>query len=155
MKNTIPQGPYNNPKVEDGIYEAIIDHITIAYYNKGKYIQIVLRLPIEDLYVVTNVYFPDGKSSTRTEQRLWHFCSFVGLTKQDVLDHPDLFKEKKLRVQILRMQQKTVNSGNPYYDVKRFLETKVKEEPAPTPDAASTQQEQEPKRRVVQQKVFA
>jgi hypothetical protein len=152
MKNSIPQGPYNNPKVDDGIYEAIIDRTSVGAYNKGKYIQIIMRLPAEDLYFATNVYFPNEHAS-RSKQRLWHLCSLLGLEVNDVLTQPGLLRDKRLRVQVLRMQRKTVNGGNPYYDVERFLETKVKEQPAPTPDAAPTPQEQKPKRRVVQQKV--
>jgi hypothetical protein len=35
MKNAIPQGPYKNPSVKDGIYDAIVERVTTGKYGEN------------------------------------------------------------------------------------------------------------------------
>ena len=122
MKNKIPQGPHYNPHVEDGTYDAVIDHVRTGTYHGDDafYLQFVCRLPELNLYFVTNIYFPQGKAR-KSEQRLYCLCSTVGLDVQDAKEHPQAFKGKRLRVKIARMQKPKQNGGLPYYDVKLFF----------------------------------
>ena len=124
MKNKIPQGPWNNPPITDGIYDATIDHLRTRYYNDNKddvYVQIVFRLTdLNDRYFVSNIYFPHGKSQ-RSEQRLYRLCELVGLEKQEVKEQPHLFQKKRLQLRIGRMERPDVNNGIAYYDVDLFL----------------------------------
>jgi hypothetical protein len=121
MKNRIPQGPFENPHVEDGIYAAEIDHLVEGSYgDQQTYLRIVVRLSEHDLYFVTNLYFPKNRS-VRSEQRLWHFCQIVGLDKQDVATQPELFVGRLLRLQIARRHSLKLNYGRPYSDVELFL----------------------------------
>ena len=123
MKNKIPQGPRYNPHVEDGTYDAVIERVTMGAYgeNGDFYVQIICRLTdLDDLYFVSNIYLPNH-GAKKSEQRLYHLCSLVGLEKQDVQDQRHLFQKKRLRLQIARIQKPDQNEGQPYYDVDLFL----------------------------------
>jgi hypothetical protein len=64
---------------------------------------------------------PGAALFNRRSQRLWHLCRIVGLDKEDVLNQPESFTGRRLRLQIARTQSATLNHGRPYCDVKLFL----------------------------------
>jgi len=127
MLTSVPQGPFENPKIDDGIYTAIIRHIIEGSYgdrhDDSTYFKIALELPEAKCTIVTNFYFRPGAS--KTPRRLWHFCSSVGLEPNDFFVQPDSFIGLPLEVTVETVQRDGVNLGCSYVDVARFL-------PAPT-----------------------
>ena len=122
MKNTIPNGPWQNPLIEDGLYDAKIAHVVQGVYGKEEhpYLKIVSIIPNEDVYFTTNLYFKAG-GSIQSDRRLWHFCECIGLKKDDVLNDPGCCSGRRLCLRVKRIQKKDANYGNPYSDVERFL----------------------------------
>jgi hypothetical protein len=115
----IPQGPWYNPELEEGVYDAKIMYLTKGTYGAkyDPYTQIVLCLPKADQAFVTNLYFPEGKPDSKTVERLSRLCQCIGLLPQDVFDSPHAFHGAELRVQIKRCKR----DGREYWDVDRFL----------------------------------
>jgi hypothetical protein len=130
MENRIPNGPYDNPRVDDGTYESVIDHVVKGSYGKDNqpYVKVVFRLTDMDLYFASNFYFPATKPK-RTEQRLSRFCSILGIDRQAFDSDPDTLTGRSLRLQIGCLNPPGINGGRAYYDVLRFLP--VKEQPKP------------------------
>lgn len=120
---TVPQGPYYNPDLEEGIYDAKIVDLVQGEYGKDKdmYLQVILRVKEPECYVVSNLYFPKGKPDSKTVQRLSRLSQICGLVPQDALDSPRDFKGAELKVQIKRFK----NDGREYSDVSRFLHPDV------------------------------
>jgi hypothetical protein len=122
MKNSIPNGPWQNPLLEAGLYDAKIAHVSPGVYGKAEhpYLKIVCVLSKADWYFTTNLYFKAG-GTVKSDRRLWHFCECIGLKKADVLKEPACCDGKRLCLRVKRIQKKTANYGNPYADVERFL----------------------------------
>jgi hypothetical protein len=122
MKNTIPNGPWQNPLIDNGLYDAKIAHVVKGVYGKAEhpYLKIVCILPTEDVYFTTNLYFKAG-GTIKSDRRLWHFCECIGVKKADVLNDPGCCNGKRLCLRVKRIQKKNANYGNPYSDVERFL----------------------------------
>jgi hypothetical protein len=122
MKNSIPNGPWQNPLIDDGLYDAKIAHVVKGVYGKAEhpYLKIVCILPTEDVYFTTNLYFKAG-GTIKSDRRLWHFCECIGVKKADVLNDPGCCNDKRLCLRVKRIQKKNANYGNPYSDVERFL----------------------------------
>lgn len=119
MTARIPQGPRDNPSLDEGIYDATIVNVKQGTYgaDDSQYIQVIMRLPKPGFHFVTNFYLPQGKPDTRTLKRLTWFTQCFGLVPQDVLDSPQAFKGQQLKVQIKQCQ----NQGYSYCDVELFL----------------------------------
>lgn len=73
-------GPWSNPPLEEGIYDAVIDELRHTTYGKNDdpMVQIFLRVPSEEAYLITNVYFPEGRSHG-SQHRLWYLSTCVEL----------------------------------------------------------------------------
>ena len=119
----IPQGPWYNAMISEGIYDAkIIDLIRGQYgQNKDMYLQIVLWLAQPECYLVTNLYFPRGKPDSKTVQRLSRLSQICGLLPQDAIDMPQSFHGAELKIQI----KKFMNNDREYTDVDKFLHSDV------------------------------
>lgn len=121
MIHLIPNGPWQNPKINDGIYQAVIHEVLEQKSGIGDpMLKIVLFLPEHDLYFVNQMYFPGG-SSLQSQRRLWHFCQAIGVEQHALVENPDCAKDKKVRVEIETRIQGQANRGKPYADVKRFM----------------------------------
>jgi len=121
-----PQAPWMNPLLErEGIYETVVQKVSRGYYGEedNEYIQILLHLPDEDVYLATNIYVKNGPS--RSQHRLYYFCSCVDMVPADVLHDPHGFEGKRLNVQISTMSNS--RSGKQYSDVSQFLPAEEKE----------------------------
>jgi rRNA processing protein Gar1 len=122
MKNTIPNGPWQNPLIEDDLYDAQIAHVVKGVYGNAEhpYLKIVCIIQTEDVYFTTNLYFKAG-GTIKSDRRLWHFCECIGEEKADVLNDPGCCNGKRLCLRVKCIQKKNANYGNPYMDVERFL----------------------------------
>ncbi len=120
---SIPQGPWYNADLPDGVYDAEIQYLTRSTYGKEEdmFLQFVLWLPEEEVYFTTNMYFPKGKSNNKSAFRLHRLCKWVGLVPQDALDNPDLFKGAELKIKVKTMKGTGSNKGSTYSDVDLFL----------------------------------
>ena len=88
-----------------------------VYNIDSRLIHVLFWLPEEDLHLCTTFYFPHGYS-IRSQQRLWHLCQAVGLELHQVIDEPEQFKGKRLRIKTYSVNPK---SGRRYSDVELFL----------------------------------
>lgn len=120
----IPQGPWNNPTIPAGIYDAEIRYLADGKYHgkKDRYIQVVMWLPQVQDYFVSNLYFPHDQPDAKTVQRLARLCQCVGLLPQDAVDNPQYFRGQELKVQIGVF---TAKNGHEYRDVELFLHREV------------------------------
>ena len=119
----IPQGPWYNPKLEEGAYDAVIKSVHESVYgkNRDRYIQVVLWLPDEEAHFVTNLYLPENKPDNRSVKRLYQLCKCVGQMPQDALDNPQWFEGEDLQVTVKQMKGVRGNRGQAYCDVDLFL----------------------------------
>jgi hypothetical protein len=122
MQSLIPSGPWKNPSVKEGIHNAQIIELTETVYGRDNdpMLKVLFRLLDTDDYFVTHLYFPKAKS-IRSQQRLYHFCGCVGLPKYAVLEEPESFVNRCLRLDIRVVTPTKANYGVPYHDVFRFL----------------------------------
>jgi len=129
MKNAIPRSPWNNPPLGEGIYDAIVKEIKQGTYGAEYHpmIRIEFELSDEEYYLVTNMYFPEG-NSIHSERRLWHFCRCVGLQKDDVLDQPEAFAGRRLRLHIKSLTSVDYQPEHTYSDVEEFLPDETEED---------------------------
>ena len=119
MMQFIPTHPSENPHLaENAVYTAEIREITDKVYNiDSRLIHVLFWLPEEELHLCTTFYFPHGYS-IRSQQRLWHLCRAVGLELFQVIDEPEQFTGKRLRIKTYTVSSK---SGRRYGDVELFL----------------------------------
>ncbi len=119
----IPQGPWYNPKLEEGAYDAVIKNVHESVYSiqRDKYIQVVLWLSDEEAHFVSNFYLPSNKPDNRSIHRLYRLCKCVGRVPQDALDDPALFEGEELQVTVKQMKGVRGNGGRLYCDVDLFL----------------------------------
>ena len=119
MMQFIPTHPSENPHLEDdAVHNAEIREIMDRVYNIDSHlIHVLFWLPEEDLHLCTTFYFPHGYS-IRSQQRLWHLCRAVGLELHQVIDEPEQFTDKSLRIKTYTVSPK---SGRRYSDVELFL----------------------------------
>ena len=75
-ESPIPQGPWHNPILDEGIYDAEIRYINKGTYGKDgdTYLQFVFWLTEEEQYFVTNMYFPEGTPDNKSVLRLNRLC---------------------------------------------------------------------------------
>lgn len=116
--NSHPRTPKQNPRIEEGIYDAAIERVENKTYgeNDSPMVRFVFRIPSKQIYFVTHIYFPQN-FSTGAQQRLWHLCCCVGLAPKDVDDNPDAFKDRWLRLSVIEYAPKAYA---PYCDVQSF-----------------------------------
>ena len=119
----IPQGPWYNPNLEEGAYDAVIKNVHEGVYGmpRDKYLQVVLWLPDEEAHFVSNFYLSSNKPDNRSVYRLYRLCKCVGRVPQDALDDPALFEGEELQVTVKTMKGVRGNSGRAYCDVGLFL----------------------------------
>jgi len=107
-----------NPHIEEGIYEAVVEEIENKTYgdHESPMVRLVFRIPSEEIHFVSHIYFPDNYSPG-AQHRLWHFCCSVSLELEDVVNNPERFKDRWLR---LRIVEYAPDSYSPYCDVQSF-----------------------------------
>jgi len=131
MNNTVPKSPWNNPPLAERIYDAIVKEVKQGTYGAEYHpmLRIVFELTDEEYYLVTNLYFPEG-NSIHSEQRLWHFCRCIGLQKHDIVDQPEAFEGRKLRLHIKSLTSVDYQPEHIYSDAEEFLPAEVDEDPS-------------------------
>ena len=114
----IPIHPTDNPLLtDDAVHNAEIREITERIYNiDSRLIHVRFWLPEEHLHLCTTFYFPQGYS-IRSQQRLWHLCRAVGLELHQVVDEPEQFTGKRLRIKTYSVG----HDGAIHSDVELFL----------------------------------
>ena len=125
MFSDIPTHPSSNPSVPDGIYDAVIKHVDHGIYNQDShYVRALFELPDQGMHLTTCFYFPQGYS-IRSQQRLWHLCQAVGLEQHDVIEYPEKFEGRRLRIKTYRASGESSSAGKSYSDVEMFLPSSV------------------------------
>ena len=118
MMQFIPTHPSQNRHIDEGVYDAEIREIQERIYNLDSHlIHLLVWLPEEGHHYCTTFYFPNG-CSVRSQQRLWHLCRAVDLELHQVIDEPEQFTGKSLRIKTYSVSPK---SGRRYSDVELFL----------------------------------
>ncbi len=119
MMQFIPTHPSENPHLaDDGVYTAEIREITERIYNIDSHlIYALFWLPDVEKHLCTCFFFPGG-FSIKSQQRLWHMCQAVGLELHQVIDEPEQFTDRLLRIKIYSVKPE---SGRRYSDVELFL----------------------------------
>jgi len=122
MLTITPSGPWDNPVVANGVYDATVVELIEADY--GEYadpmLKIIFRLSSCGRRFITHLYFPRG-SSHASERRLWRFCSCVGLDRSDAIRQPDAFEGRSLRLVIENTDPEQTGQDHVYADVRLFL----------------------------------
>ncbi len=115
----IPTHPSENPHLaDDAVHNAEIREITDRVYNiDSRLIHVLFWLPDVEKHLCTCFFFPGG-FSIRSQQRMWHMCQSVGLELFQVIDEPELFQGKRLRIKTCSV---TPETGRRYSDVELFL----------------------------------
>ncbi len=118
MNSTLHAGPWHNPVLSKGVYDAQIRSVTQSTYGTQDYpiVQIRFWLPTAGQHLLTNLYFP-ASSLVKSQQRLWHFTNMVGLQPNDIVEDPTSFEGKSLRLDVRTASRK----GTTYSDVHEFL----------------------------------
>jgi hypothetical protein len=125
--NTVPQGPWSNPDIQDGDHDAKIVEIKKGLYGpkNDMYLQIVLWLPKAEQHFVSNLYFPSGKPDNKTIERLSRLCQICGLVPQDALDSPKDCQGCELKIRVRKFKASGRADSFEYCDVDRFLHPDV------------------------------
>ena len=115
----IPTHPSENPLLtDDAVHDAEIREVTDRVYNiDSRLIHVLFWLPEEEQHLCTCFFFPGG-FSIRSQQRLWHMCQAVGLELFQVIDEPEQFTGRSLRIKTYSVNPE---SGRRYSDVELFL----------------------------------
>ncbi len=119
MMQFIPTHPSENPHLEDdAVHDAEIREITDRVYKvDSRLIYALFWLPDVEKHLCTCFFFPNGYS-VKSQQRLWFLCQAVGLELYQVIDEPEQFAGKSLRIKTYSVNPK---SGRRYSDVELFL----------------------------------
>ena len=119
MMHFIPIHPSANPHLaDDGVYTAEIREITERIYNIDSHlIYALFWLPDVKKHLCTCFFFPGG-FSIKSQQRLGFLCRAVGLELHQVIDDPEQFTGRSLRIKIYSV---TPEAGRRYSDVELFL----------------------------------
>lgn len=113
----IPVHPAQNRHLPDGVYAAEIRVVEERVYRvDSRLIHVLLWLPEEQVQFCTHFYFPHGYS-IKSQQRLWHLCQAVSLELHQIIDEPELFQGKRLRIKTYLVNQ----DGTMYSDVELFM----------------------------------
>ncbi len=125
MFSDIPTHPSSNPSVPDGTYDSTIKHLDHGIYNQdGEYVRVLFELPDQGMHITTCFYFPNGYS-IRSQQRLWHLCRAVNLELFDVIENPEKFAGRKMRIKTYRASGESSSGDTSYSDVEMFLPSSV------------------------------
>lgn len=118
MHKTLTAGPWHNPVLPEGTYDAEVRSVTQGTYGTHDDPVIQIRFWLLDVgqCILTNLYFPSG-AMLRSAKRLWYFTSLVGLQPADIGEHPGSFADKILRLDL----RTTIRNGSSYSDVHEFL----------------------------------
>ncbi len=121
-----PQGPWSNPVLPEGLYDAEITSVGEGTYGEDKemYLQFMFWLPKPEVYFVTNLYFPKGRDS-KSVQRLGSLCRCLNLVPQDAIDSPRSFQGLEMRITVREMKATSRTGGKPYCDVDLFLPPEI------------------------------
>ncbi len=133
MMQFIPTHPSQNKHLEDGVYSAEIREIQERIYNIDSHlIYALLWLPDVKKHLCTCFFFPGG-FSIRSQQRLWHMCQAVGLELHQVIDEPEQFTGKSLRIKIYSVN----HDGVMHSDVELFMPQAQQQRDVTEPEARS------------------
>ena len=117
-----PRGPWYNPYVSDGAYEANVEETTYTVYgdSAGHVLQVVFWIPSRELSFTTNIYLP--KEHTRAaHMRLWHLFRSADVDLCDPEHDATFLEGKSLRLIITQNNSKASSVNWSYSDVAAFL----------------------------------
>jgi hypothetical protein len=117
-----PRGPWHNPYVSDGAYEATIETTTYTTYGDdgGHVLQVVFWLPSRESSFTTNIYLP-SEYSRAANLRLWHLFRSADVELEDP-EHDAYFLEgKTVRVIVTQYESKNSAGNGSYSDVAAFM----------------------------------
>jgi hypothetical protein len=117
-----PRGPWYNPYLSDGAYEATIETTTYTTYGDdgGHVLQVVFWLPSRESSFTTNIYLP-SEYSRAANLRLWHLFRSADVELEDP-EHDAYFLEgKTVRVIVTQYESKNSAGNGSYSDVAVFL----------------------------------
>ena len=136
MSKKLTAGPWHNPVLPEGIYDAEIRSVTQGTYGTqhDPVIQIRFWLPKIGQCILTNLYFPSG-AVLRPAKRLWHFTNMVGLHSADIGEDPASFEGRTLRLDV----RTTIRNGTSYSDIHEFLPA-LQVAPSACPPASKAKQ---------------
>ena len=117
MMHFIPIHPSQSQHLDEGVYAAEIREVEERTYDIDSHlIHLLLWLPEEGLHLCTTFFFPHGYS-IRSQQRMWHMCQAVGLELHQVIDEPEQFTGRLLRIKIYSVN----HDGVMHSDVELFM----------------------------------
>ncbi len=123
MINSASNGPWANPAIEDGVYFATVERITIEKYgddDNNEVIRMTFRLDGGEMFR-SNLYLPH-EMSRKVRQRLSFLCMALETDRDELMEWPMRMTGRRLALEIGRMQFAAANNGIPYCDVHRFVE---------------------------------
>jgi hypothetical protein len=122
-------GPWGNPHIEEGLYEAAIQSIchTQNREGEGSMLHLTFQLEPTGLAFSSRLYLPKEFSSG-CQRRMWYLCQAIGLEGCELMEDPDLAVGRRLVLDVTTIHPTTANHGQPYRDVKRFLPFAVKQD---------------------------
>ena len=84
MPGRIPAHPTENPRLDDDTFAATIVRAVEGRYGQDEpFVQILFWLAGQEVYFVTNFYFPKG-GSWKVQRRFWVLCKIIGLEPHDL-----------------------------------------------------------------------
>jgi len=116
------KGPWDNPVIPAGSYDAVIRQIDSGAYGKddGIYFRIELWVVQRGCWLVTNIYARKG-ALTSAERRIWHLCQACNEPHGEFHRRLKVFRGKHLRVTVVTVPASRSKLSRAYSDVDRFL----------------------------------
>ena len=147
MRHKTPIGPWQNPKIEPGLHDAEVSSadVRITLLINGRRhqtLRLVFRLDDDPRPFTTQTYLP-AQRSFGAERRLIYLCAAAGVDHADIVNHPERFVGKRLRLDIRPVHPDDVKFPDGYMDVERFLRCPP---PPPPPLAEPPKPEVNPRR---------
>ena len=132
QSNEYPSAPQQNTRIKEGIYEAVIKEVENRTYgdHDSPMVRIVFEIPAMKIFFVSHIYFP-GNNSIGAKRRLWHFCCCVHLDPSDVMNNPEAFLDRWLRIHVMEFVPESYPS---YCDVHAFFPSQPALEEPEGPD---------------------
>lgn len=122
MVENIPEGPWGNPKLEEGRYEALVENIRHVEFGEanGAMLELTFRLGTGALRFMSRLYLP-ATFPDKCQHRLWYLCQSLRLEGYELMENPDVAVGRRLVLDVTTVHPTKANQGQAYSDVKRFL----------------------------------
>jgi hypothetical protein len=120
QEHSFSRGPWTNPYMSDGAYEATIEQVIYTTYDGGHVLHVVFWIPSRDAYFRTNVYLPE-EPTRGARMRVWHLFRSAEVELYDVADDARFLEGKTLRLIIAQYETKNSPTPGSYSDVAAFV----------------------------------